>query len=536
MRSQFPEIYGFLRRNGKKLEQTFKDGVCLEFVRDRRGKVYVLQVNHISKTPRAAFIVAFDLLDDGLIKESDIPDIIQPHHQKMLLNPLLPAKEVEESQRLGRGVSVFDVGFQSARAYFSPESLLAAHRKQMVEGVLKIARKEKYKDLIEAASVGEESLMKLARSPKYVDLMEKVMAEKEPLALIAEEIDLTRHQEAIEAASSFGLLGNAVVHLRQIVLQTFKTCVFDLQDSGVKFMGTELGNGSVSVREGEWITLVGRNATLYKGQIPTDRSKLDMLINGQKVEYTGERQKVYLDKLLRCHRRFQEIQSKTTDAPFDDLKGLIDFIRRNFSQIQKSEIDPDKIEVVNNWVRAHLNEFSSLIEGMGYNEHQRVQEPFRYLDPGSAEILIKHLCLQGKTNVAMGVIGSLIPTDGPYPWLKMNDDQVIYLLQERLYYLSYESLKQMHGDRGRAIRAALSEQGDLKKFLTGYSMDLLLRDDLLMQLRFCGVDIESLGKKATGPVKDVLKALDKIKWDDLSEWDQRALCGRLNRPENSVLD
>ena len=64
---RMPKVYKQLERVRQKLEKHYRDMQDLEFTVEH-GKLYMLQTRTGKRTPSAAFQIAVDMVDEGLIK------------------------------------------------------------------------------------------------------------------------------------------------------------------------------------------------------------------------------------------------------------------------------------------------------------------------------------------------------------------------------------------------------------------------------------------------------------------------------------
>jgi len=94
--NQFTEIVG-------KLESHYKDMQDMEFTIED-GTLYMLQTRNGKRTAAAAFRIASDLVDEGMIDEKKAVAMIDPKQLDALLHPQFDAAELKAATPIGKGL------------------------------------------------------------------------------------------------------------------------------------------------------------------------------------------------------------------------------------------------------------------------------------------------------------------------------------------------------------------------------------------------------------------------------------------------
>ncbi len=477
-----PLIAGFLNSFGLQLERLFKDGLTVEYAVEN-GKFHVLQINHLNKSPQAAVIIAFDLLKEGILTQEEVCAYITPQYLKRLESPSYYVSENAELVPVGRGVSTLPRLMTSGKVFFSNEAALAAYRQ------------------------GERELV-----------------------LIKEGFNPATDLTAQECCSGLCALGNAVVHTRQWAWANNIPCLFDLERAGLGFKDGVLHSpDNVVVREGDWVTISSKKATLYLGKAVKKQNSLMSLYAGKAVEFESPDDERYLTRLLACYREYKRLLGEINIEHINDLFALRDYVRKH-----EREKDQTKVrQIVNGWIRDHLQSFVHDVLHLGFGDHINVKPIFQAMDRELLYLFYSEAVKLRLPNPGFSVLGFFLPSYDRAFWEYFKDDPgaVAYLVGERLYYLAYCDLRGCYGDRGRQIEQALEKTGVRHEDLE-ITKHLVVNDEHFMTLRFSGVDLDRVLSESTGQTAGVISLLRTLRPQDFDEW-QRA---RLERNLKISLD
>ena len=217
---RMPKVYKQLERVRQTLEKHYRDMQDLEFTVEN-GKLYMLQTRTGKRTPSAAFRMAVDMVDEGLIKVEEALERIKAEDVERLFYPVIdPA--------LARG----DL---SAR--------------KVVSGI----------NAVPGAAVGKAVF---------------TAQDAEAWAARGEKVILVRHETSPEDVGGMyvaqGILtatGGKTSHAAVVARGWGKCCIVGAEKLEIDLAKKTLSSNGRSVREGEWLTLDGGEGVVYTGEI-----------------------------------------------------------------------------------------------------------------------------------------------------------------------------------------------------------------------------------------------------------------------------
>ena len=213
-----PEIYQTFVDIAHKLELHYRDMQDMEFTIEE-GRLYMLQTRNGKRAPQAAFQIASDLVDEGVLTQEDAVSSIDPQQVSALLHPRFDPAALQTGKELGTGLPA-SPGAATGRVVFSAEDARAWSRR------------------------GEQVIL--------------VRRDTTP-----EDIVGMHHAEGI-LTSRGGMTSHAAVVARGIG----RCCVSGL--SSLEFTddgGCRLANHDI--KEGDWISLDGETGKVYAGKLTT---------------------------------------------------------------------------------------------------------------------------------------------------------------------------------------------------------------------------------------------------------------------------
>ncbi len=219
--------YRQLERARKLLERHYRDMQDVEFT-VQQGQLYILQTRTGKRTPAAAFRIAVDLANEGLIAKREAVQRIKPHDIERLFYPVIDPD-------------------------FSQEKLQAA---QMASGI----------NAVPGAAVGRAVFS---------------AQEAEEWAKNGEKVILVRRETSPEDVGGMyvaqGILtatGGKTSHAAVVARGWGKCCVVGCEALEVDYAAKRMSVNGHVVRQGDWITLDGNEGLVYQGQIPVAMPKL----------------------------------------------------------------------------------------------------------------------------------------------------------------------------------------------------------------------------------------------------------------------
>ena len=213
-----PEIYQTFVNIAHKLELHYRDMQDMEFTIEE-GRLYMLQTRNGKRAPQAAFQIASDLVDEGVLTQEDAVSSIDPLQVSALLHPRFDPAALKTGKELGTGLPA-SPGAATGRVVFSAEAAQAWSRR------------------------GEQVIL--------------VRRDTTP-----EDIVGMHHAEGI-LTSRGGMTSHAAVVARGIG----RCCVSGL--SSLEF--TDDGDCRLAdqdIKEGDWISLDGETGKVYAGKLTT---------------------------------------------------------------------------------------------------------------------------------------------------------------------------------------------------------------------------------------------------------------------------
>jgi len=226
-----PDVFEQFKTVTQILENHYKDMQDIEFTIEN-GKLFMLQTRTGKRTTQAAINVAVDLVNDGIISKDEAILRIDPNQLNQLLHPTFDVKLLEESKVIAKGLPA-SPGAASGKVYFHA------------------------KDVVEAKARGERAIL--------------VRQETSP-----EDIEGMVTSEGILTARG-GMTSHAAVVARGMG----KCCVAGCSEIRVDEEARVIRADSLTINEGDYISLDGTTGMVYLGEI----SKVQPELSGHFAEY-----------------------------------------------------------------------------------------------------------------------------------------------------------------------------------------------------------------------------------------------------------
>jgi pyruvate,orthophosphate dikinase len=221
MREELPEVYAQFEEIAQRLEGHYREMQDLEFTIER-GKLYMLQTRSGKRTAPAAVKIAVDMVEEGVLSREEALQRVDPAQIVQLLLPRFDesAKEKVGDRLLGKGLNA-SPGAAVGQAIFDPDRAVAA--------------KEAGNPVI---------LVRVETSPDDVHGM-----------LAAKGVLTAR--------------GGATSHAAVVARSMGLPCVAGAESIRIDYATREMRAGSVTVREGEMISIDGTTGEIFAGELPT---------------------------------------------------------------------------------------------------------------------------------------------------------------------------------------------------------------------------------------------------------------------------
>lgn len=212
-----PELYKQLDGIRLKLEQHYKDMQDIEFTIEE-DKLYMLQCRNGKRTGTAALNMAMDMLAEGLIDEKTAALRVSPAQLDELLHPIINPSAEKKASPFAKGLPA-GPGGACGKIVFTAA------------------------DAVEAAARGEKVIL--------------VREETNP-----EDVEGMRAAAGILTAR-----GGMTSHAALVARGWGKCCIVGAGELKIDVSGRKLAAGSVSLKEGDVITLNGTKGLVYEGAL-----------------------------------------------------------------------------------------------------------------------------------------------------------------------------------------------------------------------------------------------------------------------------
>jgi len=114
-----PEIYRQFHEISSKLEAHYRDMQDMEFTIEK-GKLYMLQTRNGKRTAQAALKIAIDLVEEGLLSETEALLKVEPKQLDSLLHPQFDPSALKKAKVVATGLNA-SPGAATGRAVFTAE-------------------------------------------------------------------------------------------------------------------------------------------------------------------------------------------------------------------------------------------------------------------------------------------------------------------------------------------------------------------------------------------------------------------------------
>ncbi len=219
---QMPAVYKQLVEITTSLEKHYKDMQDFEFT-IQEGKLYMLQTRNGKRTGPAALRVAVEMAEERLISRKTAVQRVAPAQLDQLLHPVFDGASLKTLVKLTTGIAA-SPGAAVGRAAFSADDAVAAVK----NGPVILVRKETTPDDIHGMDVAK-------------GILTAVGGKSSPAAVVARGMG----RPCIVGAGAMTINGKA------------KNCT------------VQVGGKTVTVKEGDWISIDGTTGDVFLGQATT---------------------------------------------------------------------------------------------------------------------------------------------------------------------------------------------------------------------------------------------------------------------------
>jgi pyruvate,orthophosphate dikinase len=262
LRERMPEVYQQFLEIADRLERHYRDMMDLEFTIER-GKLWMLQCRVGKRTGRAAVKIAVDMVHEGLIGRDEAVLRVSPSHLDQVLHPHLDERALAtgEYPLIAQGLGA-SPGAASGRAMF---------------------------DARRAIEHGKTEPVILVRPETNPDDVGGMLASK---GILTARGGITSHAAVV--ARGFGI--PCVVGCEAISV-----------DEENALFTVETETGTLTVREGDYISIDGNTGKVYLGNVPTKAPEMG----------------AEMAQLLQWADQFRRLRVRANaDTPHDAAKAL----------------------------------------------------------------------------------------------------------------------------------------------------------------------------------------------------------------------
>ena len=239
--ARLPEAYDQLRKITSDLETHYRDMQDFEFTIQEK-KLYMLQTRNGKRTGPAAVRIAVDMVEEGMISKKEAVLRVAPAQLDQLLHPVFDRKELVNLTRLTTGISA-SPGAAVGRVAFSAEDAV----EMSAGGPVLLVRKETTPDDIHGMDVARGILTAIGGKSSHAAVVARGMG-----------------RPCIVGASGIRI------------------------DEKKKVFTAQVAGKTVTIKEGDFISLDGTTGDVYLGHAKTMEPDLNQDFLGKFMSWTDE--------------------------------------------------------------------------------------------------------------------------------------------------------------------------------------------------------------------------------------------------------
>lgn len=279
IRDIMPEVYKQLGDIFNKLEQHYKEMQDMEFT-IQNGRLWFLQTRAGKRTGFAAFQIAVDMVEEGLIDEKEALLRVEPNQLNQLLRPVFDLKQKDEAIKSG---------------------------KLIAKGL--------------NAGPGAATGRVVFNAPDAVEWSKK--AEKVILTRIETSPEDIRGMDAAE-----GILtarGGMTSHAALVARQMGKVCVAGAGTLHVNYKTRQFEVDGKVVKEGDWISLDGSTGEVIIGKIDTKPSDVLQVLIDKTLDPAESKTYHTYEKIMTWADKYRKLGVRTNADQPDQSANAISF-------------------------------------------------------------------------------------------------------------------------------------------------------------------------------------------------------------------
>jgi pyruvate,orthophosphate dikinase len=217
-----PDVYNQLREITAMLERHYRDMQDFEFT-IQEGKLYMLQTRNGKRTGQAAVRIAVDMVEEGLITKEEAIMRVDPQQLDQLLHPMIAPESRKSLQKIAEGLPA-SPGAAVGRIVFTADDAVAQAKK----GPVILVRSETVPDDIHGMEVAKGILTSRGGMTSHAAVVARGMGT--PCVAGAGALEINEHKKEISV---------------------------------------RVGDRTITLKEGDWISLDGSTGEVFAGQAKT---------------------------------------------------------------------------------------------------------------------------------------------------------------------------------------------------------------------------------------------------------------------------
>ena len=241
LKELMPKAYKELHQITESLEKHYKDMQDFEFTIEQ-GTLYMLQTRNGKRTGPAAVRIAVEMVKERLITQREAVMRVQPSQLDQLLHPVFDPKSLPELTELAEGIAA-SPGAAVGRISFTADDAVEMAQKSPVI----LMRKETTPDDIHGMDVAKGILTAVGGKSSHAAVVARGMGR--PCIVGAGSISIDYHNKKASVRTA---------------------------------------NGSVTLKEGDWISIDGTTAKVYLGQAVTNDPDPNSSYFGQLMKWADK--------------------------------------------------------------------------------------------------------------------------------------------------------------------------------------------------------------------------------------------------------
>lgn len=274
-----PEVYKQFEEFSGRLEKHYHEMQDMEFT-IQQGRLWMLQTRAGKRTGFAAFRIAVDMVEEGLISKEEALLRVQPDQLNQLLRPIFDLDQkrnaIDENRLLAKGLNA-GPGAATGKVVFNAP------------------------DAVEWKAKGERViLVRIETSPEDIKGMDA-----------AEGILTAR--------------GGMTSHAALVARQMGKVCVAGAGDIQISYKRREFNVNGNTVKEGDWISIDGTTGEVIEGHLDTKPSEVLQVVIDKSLDPAESKTFHTYQQIMKWADEYRRLKVRTNADQPDQAETAIAF-------------------------------------------------------------------------------------------------------------------------------------------------------------------------------------------------------------------